>query len=90
MSVRVELAPIAVEVDDCVAYILEVLKSKLVDNTEMYHVSVKIKCGDVESKVFTLSVRSNSELIAKLRVEVSKYKMMLYALGKEFASKVIR
>ena len=89
MSIRVEVLPLIVNVDDCEAYILEVLKNKLVTGDTIYHVSVKIKCGDVESKVFNISVRNKEELVAKLKIEVSKFKLMKYVVGKEFAARVI-
>jgi len=72
------LTPYTFRLDGVLVTIWEVLKSKLIDGTVLYHVTVSLGV----SKRFNLTVRSWGELRRKLLVEVSKYKL-LRMLGKD-------
>ena len=88
-SRQVHVTPIAVEIQGCIVYILEVLKNEAPDGTNWYHVVCRVKCGSVESKTFDISVRNTKELIAKLRTEIAKLKLIKLTLGEDFARRVI-
>jgi len=75
-TVRVIVPPLVVELEKCLAYILEVTEYKTIAGKERYLVSCRVKCGDKTSPVFFLDVQSNEELISKLKVEVSKFKLL--------------
>jgi len=73
---KVKVLPVAINLDGCDVYILEVTTYKWVDGKTHYIVSSKVKCGDRESQIFPLDVTSESELIAQLRAEIAKFKIM--------------
>jgi len=73
---RVVIYPVVTKIDDCDVYILEVSAHPWVDGKTHYVVSCKVKCGNRESQVFPLDVTSESELIAKLKTEIAKFKLM--------------
>jgi len=78
---RVVIYPVVTKIDDCDVYILEVSTHRWVDGKTHYVVSCKVKCGNRESPVFPLDVTSESELIAKLRVEIAKFKLMRHVFA---------
>lgn len=82
------IPPFRIEIDGCMVTILESMKSVILGET-WYHVVCKIKCSEVETKPFTLDVRSTKELKAKLLVEVSKLKMLMMLYGTDFARRVV-
>lgn len=84
----VQLAPLRVEMDGCTVTILEVVKSRVLDTT-FYHVVLKLCCGSVETRPFTIDVRSTRELRAKLLVEISKLKALILLYGEEYARRVV-
>jgi len=73
---RVVIYPVVTKIDGCDVYILEVSAHPWIDGKTHYIVSCKVKCGDRESQVFPLDVTSESELIAKLKTEIAKFKLM--------------
>ncbi len=84
----VQIPPITVMVDDCLAHILEVAQLDFPWGTE-YAVSVMVECKGIRSRVFNLSVRNEKELKAKLIAEVTKFKLMRLVLGDETTRDVV-
>jgi len=52
-TVRVIVPPLVVELEKCLAYILEVTEYKTIAGKERYLVSCRVKCGDKTSPVFS-------------------------------------
>jgi hypothetical protein len=77
------ITPIEVEIENCVASILEVTKLPItwIEAKYVYQASCQVRCGDAISQVFTLVFRDANELKSKLQVEVSKFKYMLFLYG---------
>jgi hypothetical protein len=77
------ITPIEVEIDNCVVTILEVAKLPMswTETGYMYQASCQARCGDVTSRVFTITYKDTSELKSKLQVEVTKFKYMVFLYG---------
>jgi len=73
---RVVIYPVVTKIDGCDVYILEATAYSWLDGKTHYIVTCKVKCGDKESQVFDLDVTSESELIAKLKTEIAKFKLI--------------
>ena len=80
MSETITLLPISFQLDDFVVTILEVQKLQCVGKT-WFHVTVRLQNRWVKTRQFGLDVKDMEELKDKLRVEISKLKMMRYTLG---------
>jgi len=78
---RVVLYPVVTKIDNCDVYILEVTAHPWIDGKTHFIVSCKVKCGNKESQVFPLDVTSESELIAKLKTEIAKFKLVNMIIG---------
>jgi len=76
---KVTIPPIFLDVDGAKVTILEITSRKWVDGSTHYIVSCQVEYGSYKSPIFQLDVKSNDELMAKLKVEVSKLKLMSYA-----------
>ncbi len=74
---KVIVPPVSVEVDGAKCIILEVTERKWLDNKTHFLVSIVCEYKGKRSKVFDLDVTSNEELMAKLRTEVAKFKLMI-------------
>ena len=81
--INLVITPIEVDIEDCVATILEVTKLKL-PCTE-YQASVQLRCRqdgkEAVTKVFQISFTDSEDLKRKLVIEVSKFKYSLFLLG---------
>jgi len=86
---RITLPPFYVEVEGARALILEVSRTEPVPGDVWYHVSTQIEYKGMRSKTFTLDVRSEEDLLTKLKMEVTKLKFMEYAYGTEFLRRVM-
>lgn len=77
------VTPIEVEVDNCIVTILEVAKLPMswTETGYIYQASCQTRCGDVTSRVFTITYRDASELKSKLQVEVTKFRYMMFLYG---------
>jgi len=73
---KVMIYPVAIKLDNCDVFILEASAKSWLDGKTHYIVSCKVKCDNKESQVFPLDVTSEQELIAKLRTEIAKFKLM--------------
>lgn len=75
------LPPFSIDVDGFKVDILEVLKSELISGETWYHVVVTIDYKGIKSKSYTIDVRDMNDLIKKLKVEITKIKMIEYSQG---------
>jgi len=83
------LLPIAVEVDGVPATIYEVSKHEITPELKIYSASVQITYKGMPSKIFTIDAYSEDDLMAKLKIEVTKIKFMELAYGLDFVKRVI-
>lgn len=74
-SVRVAF-PFQVDVEGCTVTIIEVHPYVRIDKKRRYLVSCRVRCGNRSSSTFFLDVESNRDLLWKLKVEVSKFKIL--------------
>jgi len=72
--------PVEVEIDNCVATILETTKYNL--PWEQYQAAVQLQCNDVMSQIFHIHYANSRELLLKLKSEISKLKYMIWLYGK--------
>jgi hypothetical protein len=80
-STVIQLPPFSIQIDDCEATVLEVLKTSLVGGVTWYHVVVQLNYKGVKSRRFTLDVKDEKHLINRLKSEVTKLKFIEYASG---------
>lgn len=78
---RLQIPPFSIEVDGHVFDVIEVLKTQLLNGETWYHVVVRLNYKGIKSRTYTLDVRSEQDLINKLKAEVTKVKFMEYAYG---------
>jgi len=74
---RVIVPPAIIELDGAKVYILETTKRKWLDGRIHYIVSCFVEWKGKRSQTFDLDVTSNEELIAKLKTEIAKFKLMI-------------
>jgi len=84
----IHVTPLTVMLDGCLVHIIEVIRSKLFD-TKWYHVVLRIDCGTIKTRTFTIPARSNRELKEKIRAEIAKIKMLAFVAGPDFAREVV-
>jgi len=80
-SVEIPVLPLDVEVEGCVATLLEV--QKLEGLPKPYLAAAQVRCGDVASQVFHVAYASGSELATRLRAEVQKFQYLLWLYGRD-------
>ncbi|RLF08426.1 MAG: hypothetical protein DRJ60_00405 [Thermoprotei archaeon] len=85
---KVHALPLTVKVDNFTVYILEVMKYRLPNGKESYVVTCKIKKDDFETRSFPIFCRDTNELRAKLLIEVTKIRYLMWLHGKDFAKRV--
>jgi len=74
---KIIVPPVALEISGCRAYILEVTEHEWVDGKTHYIVTCMVECKGKKSRVFDLDVTSNEELVAKLSVEIARFKLLM-------------
>lgn len=79
---NIAILPAEVEVEGCTVYIFEV--AKLAFPTDVYYASCQVKCDDALSNIFPVTYKDGKELGMKLRIEVSKFKYLLWLYGKNY------
>ncbi|MHC1563779.1 MAG: hypothetical protein ACXQTF_00430 [Candidatus Hecatellaceae archaeon] len=84
----IEVGTRVIDVDGVQAHILEVLKTSTPWSGDEYHVVVKLTWNNVSTRNFTIDVKNERELIAKLRIEASKMKLFKFLHGEEALRKV--
>ena len=86
--VTIQVPPFTLAVDGCLVTILEVLKHEAPWGTE-YTVALRADCGKISSRVFSLTVRDEEELKAKIKAEIAKLKIMRLELGDELTQEIV-
>jgi hypothetical protein len=80
-SIEIPVLPLDIEVEGCVATILEV--QKLEGLPKPYLAAVQVKCGGVASNVFHVAYASGSELAMWLRAEVQRFRYVMWLYGRD-------
>jgi hypothetical protein len=77
------ITPVEVEIEDCLATILEVARFPL--PWTLYLASVQVRCDyngkEAVSRVFQLIFKDSDDLKRKLTIEVTKFKYNLFLMG---------
>ena len=91
MSRRLDvlIAPLTLKVDDARVEVFEVLKFEFPDGKPRYHVTCRVKWRDITSRIFFLDVYDMKDLERKLKVEISKLKMLYLIGGKKYVLEVM-
>ncbi|RLI87532.1 MAG: hypothetical protein DRP01_01615 [Archaeoglobales archaeon] len=84
-----QIPPFFLKIDGELVEVLEILKSRLITGEEWYHVVVSIHYRGMRGKPYSLSVRSLKELENKLKIEITKLKMIEFAYGIEEVRRLI-
>jgi len=69
--------PFSFTLDGAKVTIYEITKSELISGDKWYHVHLDIAWRNKRSRRFTLDVKSWEDLLRKLLVEISKFKLMI-------------
>jgi len=78
---KILVPPVVTEIDGAKVYILEVTGRDWIDGKRHFIVSVQVEWNGKRSQVFQLDVTSNDELVAKLKAEIAKFKLLHYAFS---------
>jgi len=89
-TLQITVPPVTTKVSNCLVDILEVLKSELISGDTWYHVVVKVRCPDFQSRVFCLDVKDINDLKHKVEVEIAKIRMLKFVLGNDYIREVVR
>jgi hypothetical protein len=88
-TVSLQICPFTISVDNCQVVIYEALKSQLISGDVWYHVVVQINYKGIKSRRYTLDVKNEKDLINKLKVEISKIKIIEYTYGLDEVKRII-
>lgn len=88
-TTKLHITPFSVMVDDVPVRILEVLKTSLDPENPWYHVTVQITYKGIKSRIYTLDVKNMKDLIKKLKIEITKIKIIERAYGREELRRLI-
>jgi hypothetical protein len=84
-----QITPFFLEIDGVTVQIIEVAKQQLISGEVWYIVPVKIIYKGIHSRVFPMMVRDIRDLKNKLKVEITKVKIIDYSLGLEEVKRLI-
>jgi hypothetical protein len=84
-----QITPFFLEIDGVTVQIVEVAKQQLISGEVWYIVPVKIIYKGIHSRVFPMFVKDIRELKNKLKVEITKVKIIDYSLGLEEVKRLI-
>jgi len=85
----IQVTPFTVEVDGVKVQVVEVSRQQLVTGDVWYIVSVRVNYKGIESRVFPLFVRDTRDLKNKLKVEITKLKIIEASYGLQEVRRVI-
>ncbi|RLE94901.1 MAG: hypothetical protein DRJ96_09075 [Thermoprotei archaeon] len=71
------IPPFSFTLDGALVTIYEIPKSELISGDKWYHVYLDIEWRGKRSRRFTLDVKGWEDLLRKLLVEISKFKLMV-------------
>jgi len=80
-SYTIQVTPFTTEVDGVAIQVVEASRQPLVTGEVWYIVSVRINYKGIASKVFPLFVRDARDLRNKLKVEITKLKLIEASYG---------
>ena len=86
---EIRLPPFSIEVDDAIVTVWEVIKTQPVGGRPNYHVVVSFRYRGIESKRYGIDAKDTKDLINKLKIELTKLKMIEYTYDKETLRKVM-
>jgi len=86
---KIQLTPFSIIVDETTVRVLEVLKTELDPQNPWYHVVVQINYHGIKSRIYSLDVRNTKDLVKKLKIEITKIKMLEYMYGREELKRLI-
>jgi len=81
--------PITLEFDGCYAHLLEVLKHEKPNMPREFTAVVSIECGNIRTRPFSLTCRTNDELKAKIEAEITKLKYAIMLYGEDFVREMV-
>jgi len=88
-TIKFQLTPFSLEVDGYLVDVLEVLERKLVTGDTWFFAVVQIHYKGITSRKYTLAVRSEKELINKLKIEITKIKYLELIYGLKEVERLI-
>lgn len=80
---EVRILPIRMNVEGYDVTILEVVKSKPINKDTWYHVVCYIEQGNKRTRIFSIDCRSWDEFKKKIKIEVSRLKIMRLLMGEK-------
>jgi len=86
---KIQLTPFSIMVDGIPITIHEVLKTELEPGNPWYHVVVQINYHGIKSRIYGLDVRTMKDLIKKLKIEITKIKVLEYVYGRDELKRLI-
>jgi len=89
MALEVQILPITIDVDRFKVTLYEVMKSTLISGETWYHVVVSIDYKGIRSRRYTLDAKSMKDLINKLKIEITKLKVVEYSEGLEEVERLV-
>lgn len=89
-TTNIIIPPFSVDVDGVLVDVLEVSKQRLPNGDVWYIVSCSIRYKGVKSRVFPLFVKDELDFKNKIKIEITKIKMMELVLGLEEVKRMIR
>jgi len=84
-----QLTPFFLEVDGVTVQVVEVSKQQLISGEVWYIVPVKIIYKGIHSRIFPMFVKNITDLKNKLKVEITKVKLIDYSYGLEEVKRLI-
>lgn len=89
-SVKIIIPPFSLDIDGVLVDVLEVSKQPLPNGETWYIASCSIRYKGIKSKVFPVFVRNEEDLKNKLKIEVTKVKMLEITYGLEELKRLMR
>ena len=83
------IPPFSIEIDGVLVDVLEIIKHQLISGDVTYSVAVKINYKGIKSKTIHLTVKNETDLKNKLKIEVTKIKFMEMTYGLNYVKSVI-
>jgi hypothetical protein len=88
-SVTIQVTPFTIELDGAEVTVVESSRQPLVTGEVWYIVSVRISYKGVTSRVFPMFVRDARDLRNKLKVEITKLKLIEASYGMQEVRRIV-
>jgi len=89
-TTRILIPPFYLDIDGVLVDVLEVSKQTLPNGEVWYIVSCSIRYKGIKSKVFPLYVKNEEDLKNKLKIEITKIKLLEITHGLEELKRIMR